>query len=59
MQESLDDHGIGTKLSLIGITMDDIIVSSPHLPESKGIELKSFSININYDIVSSVVVMYS
>jgi hypothetical protein len=27
-------------------------------PESKGIELKSFSLNINYNTVSSVVVMY-
>ena len=33
--------------------------SSLQLPESKGIELKSFSFNINYDRVTGVVVMDS
>jgi hypothetical protein len=30
-----------------------------HLSESKGIELKAFSLNINYNTMSSVVVVYS
>jgi hypothetical protein len=33
--------------------------SSLQLPESKGIELKSFSFNINYDRVTGVVLMDS
>ena len=37
----------------------DIVVSSLHLSESNGIELKSFSFNINYNRVSSIVVMYT
>jgi len=37
----------------------NVMKGDPPLPESKGIELKSFAFNINYDIMSSVVVMYS
>lgn len=32
---------------------------SDRLTESKGIELKSFALNINYNIMNSIVVMYS
>ena len=36
----------------------DVVVSCVYPPESKGIELKSFSFNINYDSMASVDVMY-
>ena len=36
-----------------------LMYCSQELTESKGIELKSFSFNINYNRMSSVVVMYS
>jgi hypothetical protein len=45
---------------ILTIVIIYIHAGHPHeLTESKGIELKSFSFNINYNIMSSVVVMYS
>ena len=55
------DNNLDKEKGLIPINkVFDIVVSSCHVSESKSIELKSFVININYNIIiSSIVVTYS
>jgi fermentation-respiration switch protein FrsA (DUF1100 family) len=55
-RKEVDQEGVRT----LGISYDSILSYRLwHLTESKGIELKPFSFNFDYNTMSSVVVMYS